>query len=324
MLENKEVYYFSDDHSSVTLDKSQILPYKIPTGAYNMNICLGYKNYIPKTFKAEESTCYSLLKSILLKNLELDKEGYKIISQSSFFQYSITKRASVFYILYSKGKIFIANSDRRLGQDQKLSYIGIRFEDLLTHNGIFKTVDNRNSFYSTRELTIDGIKCLYCAEIDSCDPTSNEYTEIKMVLCRGVMPTRKQKRSTKLKLIGYNNAYYNIFLFRLIVQCQFSGIDNVVIGVRDSSFNVRNIDNYSIKSDIEPFFKREYPELYAQYLNGPKIISKNLKKITERLSETNPVFKYSISSSSYELEEVLAESERQRIKNIVSIDEFPL
>lgn len=256
-----EIAYFSKTGDVVTIDKSNIKPYNIPKTnksqncPYGLNVLLGHHNYKPITFPNPISTIKPFLTAI--DNLNLSTNQYSLISPSSLYQYIIISKHSSFTVIRKNSLTIIYNNDSRFSQNIKMSYVGIRFEDLLTGPTHQKTFSNSNSYYSIIEHTpTKNHLALYFSEIDSIDPISNKYTEIKLILCRGRKPHHSEHNQSRiLNLLNYNNPYFIDFLKKLIVQCHFSLIDNVLIGVRDDSFNIRNITNFSIINHIIPFVK---------------------------------------------------------------------
>lgn len=321
-LQGSEIAFFSDSAGDVTLTKDNLYTYSIPPAnsslcPFGLNTNLGYKGYQPKVYKPRESTLGNFEKALL--ELGSKANEYKVIAPSSFFQYVSTLKTSEFNIIYINRKIIIANTETRAGQNPKMSYSGIRFEDLLCHGTRKKTLNNYNLYQTIRTVSVNGIKCIYCAEVDAVN-SSGEYTEIKMILCRNSIPHAKttNKRNI-LKMLHSGNKYFDSFLLRLITQCQFSGINNVLIGVRDASFNIRNITEFSVSDDLLPFFKHTYPAHYQLFESSSTNISNVMKRIKQLVDQNRPVWKLHIRSGVYTLEEA---KQKQDIVDTVLIPEF--
>lgn len=331
----EEVAFFSDRAGIVTLDKNQLHSYRIfPPNTrsfanpYGWNTKLGYKNYTPKVFKSNESTIENFSKCLIQlsekKESSIDLPSYKIFCPSSFFQYISVKKQSEFHVIWYNNRYIIANKETREGQNVLMSYSGIRFEDLLTRGTAYKTVHNRCLYESVIETKVNGQKCLYYAEIDSFDPESGKYTEIKMILCKSNIPHAKTKdKRLILTSLSKGNAYFDVFLFRLLIQCKFSNMTNVVIGVRDQSFTIRNINEFSVEEDLLSFFAHTYPECFQRYLSSLELVSRVTRAITKGVNEENPVFSLEIGAQ-YTLKSIDAISERQKIIDRIIIPEFKI
>lgn len=320
----KEVAFFSDRAGTVTLDKEQFDFYsfsppnsKCFANPFGWNTKLGYKNYTPKIFKSHESTIDNFLKSLVqiskVQNSGVNLSSYKVFCPSSFFQYVSVKRQSGFFIMWYNNRYIIANNETREGQNVLMSYAGIRFEDLLTHGTSQKTINNYNLYQSVIETKIDGMSCLYCAEIDSYDKESGAYTEIKMILCKSNIPHAKTtNKKSVLESLSKGNVHFGSFLFRLLIQCKFANDLKVVIGIRDQSFTIRNITDFSVKDDLLPFFHQLYPDYYEKYMAAVDLIRRVFHTITKRVTRENPVFYLEIGSQ-YILKSVDSMNERCRI-----------
>lgn len=329
----KEVAFFSDRAGTVTLDKEQLGSYSISApnskcfaNPFGWNTKLGYKNYTPKVFKAHESTIDNFLKSLVqlskTQSSNVKLSSYKVFCPSSFFQYISVKRQSRFYILWYNNRYIIASNETREGQNVLMSYAGIRFEDLLTHGTTQKTINNYNLYESVIETKINGLNCLYCAEIDSFDKESEAYTEIKMVLCKSNLPHAKTtNKKSVLKSLSKGNVYFGSFLFRLLIQCKFANDLKVVIGIRDQSFTIRNITEFSVEDDLLPFFHQLYPEYYEKYMASMELIQRVFSTIINQVTRENPVFYLEIGSQ-YTLKSVDSVSERRRILERFMPSEF--
>lgn len=334
--QSKEIGFFSDSDGEITLSKKELHPYNIPdinhthqSKQYNQcpfgwNTLLGHKSYIPKVYKDGESTIDNFLQSlVLLSKSGTDLSSYKMFCPSSFFQYIAIMKHSEFYIIRINNRLVIANSETRAGQNVKMSYVGIRFEDLLMHGPHTKTKNNYKLFESIIETKIGGLKSLFCAEIDSYDQKTGNYTEIKMILCKSGMPhVRMTQKNSILKILDNGNQYFEDFLFKLLTQCKFSGIKKVLIGTRDSSFNIRNITEFDIDLDLIPYFKNCYPRTYKVYLKAIDNIENVIKTICKNISERDPIYKLSINNTAYKLESVDLIEQRRHIFNTVMIPEF--
>lgn len=352
-VDSKEVAYFSDKAGDVSLDKSELRSYQIKItnpnnylNPFGFNTNIGSKNYIPKVYKSNESTIGNFLDCLVQiydktnknddddnnnknnKDFNIDLKDYNLICPSSFFQYISMKRESEFYIIYLNKRYVIANSETRAGQNVKMSYAGIRFEDLLIHGTRSKTLNNYNLFESVIDLKINGLKCLYVAEIDSykkSNDTENkeEYTEIKMILCKNSIPHFKSKnKSDILSRIKKGNLYFDSFLFRLLIQCKFSNISNVVIGIRDQSFTIRNINEFSVEEDLLPFFHQHCGGSYRdRYLMSIPLIKRILDVIKNKVNDNNPVYKLQIGGS-YQLKSIDSKFEKEKIIDTVLTPEF--
>lgn len=325
----EEVCYFSDTNGDVKLNKDNLHAYQIPaysktlTCPYGWNTKLGYNGYKPKVYATEESTIANFLKCLLQlhrKNSH-DLEKYQVFAPSSFFQYIAVNNRSEFNVVYLQNKLFISNCETRAGQDKLMSYVGIRFEDLLQHGVRYKTCNNLQLFESVKSVQVGGTTCLYYAEIDSVS-ASGEYTEIKMILCKKQIPTANLKDKRKiLEIISRGNNYFELFLLKLIIQSTFGGNSNVVIGVRDSAFNIRNITEYSLSDDLIPFLKNKFPERYMRYLTAIDNIENVLLRIKKSVSDSKYVFKLKIDSE-YKLLCVDDANEKAKILRTVLIPDF--
>lgn len=333
-LISKEISYFSNQAGKVTLDKSQLNPYHLKqanmksfANPFGWNTKLGSNNYIPKVFAPDESTIGDFLDSLtqIAKNSNMsniDLQSYHVFCPSSFLQYIATKRESRFYIIYENNRYIIANSETRVGQDVLMSYAGIRFEDLLTHGPSFRTRNNLNLYESIIETKLAGLKCLYCAEIDTVGELSGLYTEVKMILLKSHIPHAKTNdKNYILTCIQAGNRYFSSFLFRLLVQCKFSNIHNVLIGVRDTSFTIRNITEFSVDQDLLPFFKQHCRNYVEKYNIAIELIERVLEVIKLKVNDENPVFVLRIGTS-IDLSPITDQKRKEKIKNTVFIPEF--
>lgn len=337
-LHNNEFGFFSDHNGDIKIDKSELNPYTIKpmigksfTNPFGWNTKLGNNSYTPKSYKPNESTMGNFLDYMIqISNTNNDKnndknnlQSFKIFSQSSFFQYISVKRDSEFYIIYHNKRFIIMNAETRIGQNSLMSYAGIRFEDLLTHDINHKTVNNFSTFQSVLEIKINGIKCLYNAEIDSINSKSGKYTEIKMILCKSNIPHAKTKDKLHiLSCIQNGNSYFDSFLFRLLIQCKFANISNVVIGIRDQSFTIRNITEFSVENDLLPFFLKKCDDYYCNsYLQSTSMIKRVLDVIKLNVNEKSPIYKLKIVPD-YVLKSIDEPSERKRIMDTVFTPEF--
>lgn len=346
-VDSKEVAYFSDKSGDITLDKSELRPYNIKItnpnnylNPFGLNTNIGSKNYIPKVYKINESTIGNFLDCLIQiyenkdnnkkNNININLQDYNLICPSSFFQYISMKRESEFYIIYLNKRYIIANAETRAGQNVKMSYAGIRFEDLLIHGTSYKTQNNCNLFESVIDLRINDFKCLYIAEIDSYKEMSNnsnddkdQYTEIKMILCKNSIPHFKTKNKSSILLnLKKGNSYFDSFLFRLLIQCKFSNINNVVIGIRDQSFTIRNINEYSVEKDLLPFFHQYCDSSYRdRYLMSTSLIKRILTIIKSKINVDNSVYRFKIGDK-YQLKSVDSKIEQEKIINTVFTPKF--
>lgn len=331
--EIKEVGYFSDNAGTVTLTQQNLNKYKLPNTIssnqcpYGINTLLGYKSYKPKTFKSKESTIGNFLSSIVLneseKKFNINVSKINLFAPSSFFQYISTLKNSEFYIIYIKNKIIIANTDTRLGQNTKMSYAGIRFEDLLNFGDTnHKTLNNLNLYEKILSLKISGLSCLYFAEIDT-STNENLTSEIKMILCKNNIPSYKMTDKQRiLKMLNLGNNYFHSFILRLLIQCKFAKNEIALIGIRDASFNIRNINEYSISHDLIPYCKGSLPNEYSQYISSKANITNVLNQIKKVISVENPVYKLKIGHDGYKLTSVDDLNQRADMIETVMISEF--
>jgi hypothetical protein len=330
----EEIGYFSDSAGNVTLTKENLHKYQIPNTnkslqcPYGINAMIGYKNYKAKVYTNGESTIGNFLKSLVIneqtkffKNLKLDE--INVFCPSSFLQYITTLKTSEFYIIRINDRLIIANSETRAGQNIKMSYAGIRFEDILNHGTHYKTINNFNLFEKILKIKINNLNFLYFSEIDSLHPKlDNQTTEIKMILCKNNIPNSIMKNQQNiLKMINKGNNYFDSFILRTLIQCIFANNLNLIIGVRDSAFNLRNICEYSVRQDLEKYCLNNLHYEYAIFTNATYNINNVMKKIKQCVTVQNPVYKLKINGD-YTLTSVDEPEERAKIIETVMIPEF--
>ena len=339
-FEVKEVSRFSKTQNKIIIDDSELYTFQIPEAKnnacpYGLNTALGHHGYKPKVFGRAESTIGDFITALLQINetqngtrhvpggdYDVNLRKCEVFAPSAFFQYVATQKMSTFYIINVNNRIVIANAERRELQDVKMSYVGIRFEDLLHHGTHFKTVNNLSFYDSIIETKVAGMNCLFFAEVDSKDPHSGDYTEIKMILCKGSIPHHRMTNKREiLRMLANGNNYFSDFLLRLLVQCKLSLEKKVLIGIRDASFNIKNITLFSVDEDLIPFFKSRYAEDYKIYTHSLDSIDRVLKEIKIRCTPGAPVLKLKVGYHCT-LETVDESSERVRILQTVLTEEF--
>lgn len=338
-FERNQVAFFSRDERKLTVDQSQLKPYQIPH--QRLNVHPGNSNYIPRVFtkKSQISDLLTVL-SILHKDGQIDLCGYELICQSNFFQYCALLKQSEYYALKVKNKLIIVNTDTRQDQNPFMSYIGIHFENLITEGPNCQTRSNNSSFNSIVQTQINGMKCLYTCEIDSYDPFISKantvpdiaYTEIKLVLSKKI-PTSNMKNSEILKLLRKGNTSFEDFLYRVLIQCRFGNNHQVLIGIRDNSFNVRLVRLFSVK-ELDQCFKSirnpNPPGLqykfavggYDGYVRSVDYIEGILSLIKAKLNTSTSICKVRIRTNEIDIAPVKTEEERQSISKFVLNKDF--
>lgn len=335
-------YFSCDETGAVSIDQSQLNPYNLQLKT-NLNVQTGSSGYKPKIFKKS-----SQLKDMLIALMLLEEKGsikikdYQLICQSNFFQSAALLKQSEYYVIKYKDQIFIANTDTRESQHGFMSYIGIRFEDLVTLGpNCPPTVNNNSSYNSIVETTIGGMKCLYTCEIDTykeneeiiSEIPDSKYTEIKMILSKKI-PLKNSKNHEILKVLRKGNNSFENFLYRLSVQCRFGNNHSVLIGIRDSAFNVRLIREFSLINDIERSFKSLRNPLplgltfkyavggYDGYIRSVDYIEGILDLIKKVVDEGNDVFKVIIRTNEIDAIPITLKSEKDKVINFVLFKDF--
>lgn len=280
----KEECGYSITEEKVTFDRSQLGKCIIPKQPCHWNTKLGFNNYTPVVYGENDCKNEPFLQTYL--NIKpIPNVG--IFTPSSFYQYISVRRASKFYVLNHKGYFIIANTETRINQDRKMNYVGIRFEDLLIHGQHYKTVNNTSSFKVMYTTTVSDRLSIHFSEVDAYLNDPHDYVEIKMILCRGSIPSFNIKSNFKILLqLSRGNNYFDSFLFRLAIQCHYSSTKNVVIGIRDYSFNIRTIKQMSIERDILPFMKSMYPDKYKEYLKSFDHVTAVMNEILLKSSQS--------------------------------------
>lgn len=336
-------YFSCDAKGKVSIDQSQLNGYNLESHNTNLNVQMGSNGYKPKIFK----NC-SQLKDMLTALLMLESQGsvnikdYQLICQSNFFQSAALLKQSEYYVVKYKDQIFICNTDSREGQHSFMSYIGIRFEDLVTLGpNCPPTINNNSSYNSLVETTIGGMKCIYTCEVDtfkqspglSGEVPDSQYTEIKLMLSRKI-PLKNAKNQDILKVLRKGNNSYEDFLYRLNVQCRFGNNHNVLIGIRDAAFNVRLIREFSLSNDIERSFKSLRnpvpPGLtynyaiggYDGYLRSVDYIEGILDLIKRAINAGNDVCKVRIRTNEIDVVPITSKIEKDQIIKLILFKEL--
>ncbi|GMM32032.1 hypothetical protein DAMA08_047770 [Martiniozyma asiatica (nom. inval.)] len=342
-FKRKEISFFSVFNDKIFLDQSQLHPITLPHLKPALNVKIGHKKYIPKTFRSDESTIGNFLNAIAL-NKDINVNNYQLICPSNFFQCCALLQTSEFDVILYKEKIIIANTNTRVNQNAFISYIGIRFEDIIT-NPDCSTRHNRNSYNSIVETEICGMKCLYTCEIDSYNPdifTGDEaevidslsYTEIKMLLANRI-PQQNNTNKQILQTLSKVNFTFENFLYKLLVQCRFGNNHNALLGIRDSGFNVRLIRTFELE-EIVTYFKsiscpipdntikslKYAPGGWDGYVRGVDYITGILELIRKGIKDKHTCFKLNINSSQVQLVPIKNDEIKAKIINRVTTSEF--
>lgn len=334
-------YFSRDAHGQITLDQSQLRTYQLKHSTM-LNVHNGSSGYKPRIFKRTSQLKDFLTALGMLEDRGTLKVGdYQLICQSNFFQSAALLRQSEYYVISHKGQLFIVNSETREGQSAFMSYIGIRFEDLLTMGANCPpTVSNDCSYNSIVETTVAGMKCLYTCEIDTYRPVEGSqevlderYTEVKLILSKKI-PLKNAKNQEILKVLRKGSNAFEEFLYRLNVQCRFGNNHNVVLGIRDAGYNVRILREFSLSGDIERCFKSLHNPIpqgvtfkyavggYDGYLRSVDYIEGVLGIIKKAVQDGNDVCKVRIRTDEIDVVPVTEKSQRTWIVDHVLFKDF--
>lgn len=330
-----EISYFSQKSAMVmAVDKSTLERFALPTYAelQRWNVRDGYKNYTPKTYEIDESTIADLLKMIVFYESKHPGKKPQIVCHGGLFKDIIVQKDIIYDVVKYHGQYLIATTNRRIDQNEVTAYIGIRFEDLLKYHDIDQpTTTNLNCFKTIHTGSIGNrkkkhFKYICATEIDSVkgnDKIFPHYTEIKLTLARNVnwklLCSSRTSKKRFLSELCRKKRFFCHQLLQYAIQCKFGMSNYLVIGIRNSSFMVQCVKQFSVDKDIIPFLKEYYPKQYNTYVHASDRLYQFFQWLIESMRNTE-VGQIHISST-YQFYPKEGEEEK-RIFDKVVIPEF--
>ncbi|QPG74559.1 hypothetical protein FOA43_001890 [Brettanomyces nanus] len=341
----KEVLYYSQINATqISFDKSQLEPYRLPLAKTlnngDWNTRNGYKLFQAKKFGENESRIRNLL--LITIKYELTKYGTKyirpkVLCHSGLFCDVINNSKETYDVICYDGQLIFSSTNRRLDQNLLISYIGIRFEDLLKYNDVTqKTRDNFKHFKTLGEGYIgdkeqgDVISFLSVTEIDSLKGTKDKepgkYTEIKLTISHGMNWKKLQTSDNTAFLATMSRAVsgFERKLLKWILQCKFGMSKHLLVGLRDGSFNVRAVHLFSLEKDLIPFLKRHYRREYSIYVSAIDKLQQFFAWIEQSIEKNKDctVYRLEINGYSCKLSPLVSPEESEQVFNNVMIKPF--
>lgn len=298
-----EIYRYSLFGNSLRFDYTGFKPYRLnealrPGPNYSVgepiSLKTGVKNYHRKIFGKEESRVRNLLLTIVAyesasgirPDAAVPGGEVEIYCHNGLHSDLVLGTSDVYHVILHKNKLIFANTDDRSGNDPLFAYIGIKFETILcnepspvdgSHNKLllqgrygrwgFKSVVEIDSYRASAAKTL--------AQMGPAERYRN-YCEIKLCFS----PSRRlgelllKTKSKRRFLLVLKGAVRNFAprAEKWLFQSYFGRQDKLVIGVRNSKFELICNEEIDVVHDFLPFVKDVYPDIHDRFLHSIDVL----------------------------------------------------
>jgi hypothetical protein len=307
-----EIFRYSYDGEKLRFDYSQLKKYhlrdQLLPGIKNENYkpslktgCNKYKRtvYSNKESKIEFFAITLAAYEFLTKPLDKFKDNnneIEILCHNGVHNDLILNTNDIYNIILYKNKLIISNTATRANQNQLLSYIGIKFESILTNE---PSPTNGSNFKILLEGKFGKWPFKSVAEIDSFkgnyfDKKDNKekriYTEIKLCFINGITvenisELNNDNKEEILLFLKENVNYFNLKFKKWLIQSFFGIQDYLVIGIRNEKYQLICNFELDLKKDFIPFVKKYYPNFYETFLNSIDTLDRKYDIIYQQVKE---------------------------------------
>ena len=293
----REIFRYSEKHGKITFDYSCLKPYGIPSLPCHISMKSGWQQYKRKVFHSGEVRVKLLLiavlgyeavygKRLLKREKSLDEEKeekhsdhVEILCHNGLHSDLLLKSKDMYYVMLYKGKLLFSNTDTRSKQNPLMSYIGIKFESVLTRQKnptdsshckvLLEGKYGKWPFKSVVE--VDAYKrAARGMRIEQTDEQKRVdlYVEMKLCLIPDLNIDEVVTLKSKQEQLEYLRRSIKTFKFKVqkwLFQTYLGRQDHLVIGLRDDTYQLRYVFVFDVVTDLLPFMKESYTAIYNKF-----------------------------------------------------------